>query len=105
MRAVTKRRWIAALRSGKFTQGKGKLKQVNGPETTHCCLGVLREISKPVKKNPGSELLLPESCGMSIDFQRTLAGFNDNAPGDPDGGHKTFKGIARWLEKNLTTRG
>ena len=35
--------WIAALRSGKYTQGRGELKSANNE---YCCLGVLCEIAK-----------------------------------------------------------
>lgn len=37
--------WLAALRSGKFKQGIGRLKQFNpdSKETSYCCLGVLCE--------------------------------------------------------------
>ncbi len=38
-------KWIAALRSGKYEQGKGKLKRTCNGETSYCCLGVLCEIA------------------------------------------------------------
>lgn len=45
----TKRKWINALRSGKFKQGEvGRLKDDKGG---YCCLGVLCEISKKFKPN------------------------------------------------------
>lgn len=34
-------KWVAALRSGQYTQGVGSL---TGPEDTYCCLGVLCNI-------------------------------------------------------------
>lgn len=40
------RKWIAALRSGKYTQGEGMLKYIPvGEKDLHyCCLGVLGEV-------------------------------------------------------------
>jgi hypothetical protein len=40
MRECVKNKWIAALRSGKYKQGRGRL---NGPDG-YCCLGVLCEV-------------------------------------------------------------
>ena len=37
-----KEKWVAALRSGEYTQGHGKL--YNPPENTYCCLGVLCDL-------------------------------------------------------------
>jgi hypothetical protein len=36
--------WVAALRSGEYTQGTGALKQDNEQGTRHCCLGVACEV-------------------------------------------------------------
>lgn len=43
-----KAEWIAALRSGEFRQGYGKLSQRNSWDdaSSYCCLGVLCEIKK-----------------------------------------------------------
>lgn len=36
------KKWVKALRSGKYKQGTGTLKQYNrNEEAKHCCLGVL----------------------------------------------------------------
>jgi len=43
---TTKEEWVAALRSGKYTQGKGYLNN----QGLFCCLGVLCEISGVPKK-------------------------------------------------------
>jgi len=37
--------WVAALRSGVYTQGKGYLKNVK-KHVTYCCLGVVCELAK-----------------------------------------------------------
>lgn len=47
MKGDLKARWIAALLSGKYTQGKNQLRNPMGPHTTHCCLGVLCELVDP----------------------------------------------------------
>jgi hypothetical protein len=39
-----KAKWIAALRSGEYTQIKGVLRGANGEG--HCCLGVLCEVAE-----------------------------------------------------------
>ena len=53
MAKATLDKWLAALRSGKYTQGKGALetKDIFG-KITHCCLGVLQieldgEVERP----------------------------------------------------------
>lgn len=46
MNAEIKAQWISALRSGKYKQGVGKLKQVSEGRIQHCCLGVLCELAK-----------------------------------------------------------
>lgn len=45
MKKEVAKKWIKALRSGKYKQGQGVLKQTtdNG-QTYHCCLGVLCEL-------------------------------------------------------------
>jgi hypothetical protein len=47
------KKWVKALRSGKFKQGVGTLKQFNNKEQAqHCCLGVLCELyNEEMKKN------------------------------------------------------
>lgn len=45
-----KAQWVAALRSGKYRQGKGTLRKVDdyaitGTDFSYCCLGVLCEIA------------------------------------------------------------
>ncbi len=37
-------KWVAALRSGEYTQGYGGLKQYRDGVARHCCLGVLCEV-------------------------------------------------------------
>ena len=51
MKADIAKKWIKALRSGKFKQAKHKLKRVDsrGGES-HCCLGVLCELYQQAHK-------------------------------------------------------
>lgn len=41
-----KSKWVAALRSGKYKQGKYRLRK---KDETYCCLGVLCDITDPTK--------------------------------------------------------
>lgn len=105
MNPKIKKRWVDELRSGKYPQGKGQLKDGNG---NYCCLGVLCEIHR---EETGGEwkddsylnrntvlhysvvewARLPDEnpkCGGS-----SLAFLNDNG--------KTFTEIADIIEKEL----
>jgi hypothetical protein len=55
------KKWVRALRSGKYKQGSGTLKQYNSKrQAQHCCLGVLCELyNKDMKKN--KKKTLPET--------------------------------------------
>lgn len=43
MKEDIKRQWVAALRSGEYSQGRGDLHNVNTQQ--HCCLGVLCDLA------------------------------------------------------------
>lgn len=44
-------KWVEALRSGKYKQGKASLCEVQGKTAKYCCLGVLCDILKsPYRK-------------------------------------------------------
>jgi hypothetical protein len=47
MNAEVKANLVAALRSDKYQQGRGCLRQVDGPYSKFCCLGVLSDIVDP----------------------------------------------------------
>jgi len=56
-----KAKWLAALRSGKYKQGKGELIEelIDGP--AHCCLGVLCDIVDPTNAYDwAGQQLLPD---------------------------------------------
>ena len=44
MNLEVKTKWVAALRSGEYIQGKGILRKVVNNQTCHCVLGVLTDI-------------------------------------------------------------
>lgn len=53
MKKEVAKKWVKALRSGKYKQGKGYLKKFNSKnKPRHCCLGVLCELyNDTMKKN------------------------------------------------------
>lgn len=91
MDATLKAKWVAALRSGKYKQGKGYLQRTPGK---FCCLGVLCNVIDPAGwkglKYDGRAATLPDSvqemCGinevcsftMSNDVPTDGATMNDN---------------------------
>lgn len=54
MDADIKRQWVEALRSGKYQQGAGQLRQYD----TYCCLGVLCDVL--------NEPWFPHECGGGV---------------------------------------
>lgn len=65
MKKEIAKKWVKALRSGKYKQGKGYLKQFNSKnEVRHCCLGVLCELyNETMKKNHKKTLYIEEMEG------------------------------------------
>ena len=117
MDAKIKKRWVKALRSGKYKRGVGQLciraNTPPGPNndmardsgiaaTRHrkpfdrfCCLGVLCDIQdQSFRRN--QEFLsqkFAQKVGLSEDTLHRLAGMND-------GGY-SFRRIASYIERNL----
>ena len=99
MKKVTKKKWIAALKSGDFKQGKGQLRH----RDNYCCLGVLCVITGN-SKNRGMTDIFPkmgegtlsmEFMGLSVKQQDKLATLNDQG--------KTFKYIASYIKRYVKT--
>lgn len=95
-----KARWLKALRSRKFKQGKGQLKQGSGKAETFCCLGVLCAI---VKAFPATnDLFLPPAlafeAGISRQVEVVLSNLND---GTNRIKAQKFGQIANYIERNL----
>lgn len=95
-----KQRWIEALRSGKYEQGQGRLRDGD----RYCCLGVLCEIEGLVYdgevyywEGKGTDALVPYGFGRNInldtDIEEQLAKMNDSG--------KPFSEIADFIEENL----
>ena len=78
-------KWVAALRSGKYAQTDGRLRDINNDDLTisFCCLGVLADIrgvdwSNRLDFARGSdEILNDDWCGISESWQNRLASLND----------------------------
>ena len=107
-----KKKWLRALRSGKFKQAQGDLYDGRA----YCCLGVLAKIKgaelklgkygeyeayvggKAVSAD-GENFLRPRFAGLSRATQERLAELND---GKFNGGKRhSFKKIADYIEENL----
>ncbi len=111
-------KWTRALRSGGYKQGVGRLCFSTSKGKKFCCLGVLADIQGaewkvtasafnpvrlplidkiPVSANIDTPAFLsPEfrkEVGLSKRAESRLAELNDNG--------KTFKEIAKWIEKFL----
>lgn len=69
------KKWIKALRSGKYRQGQNTLKQFDSKgQPKHCCLGVLCELyNDTMKKN--KKKTLPEKVINNYDFNYGITKF------------------------------
>lgn len=98
------RRWVAALRSGKYKQGRLMLREDAEGTSNYCCLGVLCEIAgcpySPIRQDytmPNGELRLGSvnrNFGLTNAQEGALMAMNDS-------GGRSFKQIARWIERNI----
>ena len=70
------KKWVKALRSGKFKQGRGTLKHYtkNG-QAKHCCLGVLCELYNKQMKKSKKKTLVEKTCDNDSDFSHGYARF------------------------------
>lgn len=111
MKKAVKDRWVAALRSGKYRQGRGYLCTTYKGRHNFCCLGVLAheeldaEWGAPVddaawgliyKGDIESLVLTPKArrdLGLGRKHQARLIEMNDL--GVP------FSEIAEWIKRNL----
>jgi hypothetical protein len=63
MKKEVAKKWIQALRSGKYKQGKGFLKHYNNKnEPRYCCLGVLCELYNNTMKKNHKKTLEVKTC-------------------------------------------
>ena len=108
LKQSVKKKWIAALRSGKYKQGDSALHKGE----KYCCLGVLAEVLGAEWKDNGYYLnvpfvddklvgakgsahgyLSPAFCGLYKKTQVALGSKNDTG--------LSFKEIADYIEKRL----
>ena len=105
MKESVAKKWVAALRSGKYEQTRGALKDSNG----HCCLGVLCSISPwkntYTRMRDGENLtnrVLPAKiqawAGISNPNGR-YDGFESLASKNDDGA--SFEDIALLIDKHI----
>ena len=104
-----KQKWVDALRSGKYRQGREYLHRKRDSEDTYCCLGVLHDVSGgewaeiincyvaifPDGTASTATLIGQlEKIDLSLFSHNTLWKMND------DYGN-SFNEIANWIEKNI----
>ena len=127
MRKEVAKKWVKALRSGKYKQGQMYLKQFydNG-KTEHCCLGVLCELyndemkknhkkmlsTKIRNKNSGTDCVtfnnkegeLPKIVMKWSGVKDSIGRYSTDDTGslaDMNDTGKTFKTISNFIEKNV----
>lgn len=99
-----KTKWIKALRSGEYKQGRSKLKERTGSITRYCCLGVACAVGIAT---PHRDRLLCSKSFMPLDIQEKLALKNDGEDVYIFNGSReiknrwSFNRIAKWIEENL----
>lgn len=93
---TVKRKWINALRGGRYRKGKYQLRQLaNEWELSYSCLGVACQLglARPiVRENSVQEGFIPN------DIQLFLKEKNDGLNGKRAW---SFNKIANWIERNL----
>lgn len=105
MKKATKTKWVKALRSGDYRQGKSVLKRsTKSLGEQYCCLGVLCEVAGLTAHKVNTEWYYAESrvqlpyelrteLGINSSEQNHLIGMNDEG--------NNFNTIADWIEENL----
>lgn len=87
-----KKKWVAALRSGEYPQGRLAFKNAGG----YCCLGVLNEVGR-LGYGDAAGFFMGKSgeaaCGIPESRQALLYSMNDEG--------KSFAEIADYIEANL----
>lgn len=96
MNPEIKRRWITALRSGKYPQGKGALHTVFPDSETFCCLGVLCELALNVGVAQSD---VDEVRQFGIHTSRTISYFDPDDRNESESSLPT-RGVLRWAGLN-----
>lgn len=106
-----KARWLKALRSGRYKQATGALRNDDG----YCCLGVLCDLARRSKIGKWDDDANFEGCSSDLpEVVAEWAGLDSSDPYVPtsggrrvalsnlnDYGRLTFKQIADYIEKSL----
>jgi hypothetical protein len=105
MDAEIKRKWVEALRSGKYAQAQGVVRE----ENSFCCLGVLCDVGGATWTKDkfgyvaayagdecctGSPDALDDAVGLQIAQRHILMRMNDTE-------HASFSKIADYIEEHL----
>ena len=102
MNQELKAKWVAALRSGKYKQGKMRLRSENGE--AYCCLGLLCEIEGGMSDGEWEIKRYSFDVGTILDAGLHSPG-QDRSPAkilaDMNDSGKTFAEIADHVEANL----
>ena len=130
MKTEIAKKWIKALRSGKYKQGQSLLKQYDAKnQPRHCCLGVLCELyNETMKKNHKKILTVNKTSNNGFCPENgyvTFSGEGESLPpvvkkwagmksnngeidyrfygslADMNDSGKTFKTISNTIEKNI----
>lgn len=102
-----KKKWLAALRSGKYKQTNGTLKKsLPNKKVGYCCIGVACKIlnvdfkklhrvttSCPLLKKNDQRILEEKNVGLTVDECRHLSSMNDFG--------ESFAQIADYIEKTF----
>lgn len=105
------RKWVEALRSGKYKQQYGSLKSIdNKKKPSYCALGLLLHIIADDKNieegstcfivcNPGPNEAKSLICFIPFEIEKALDIFQQEIVALNDNNHATFKEIADYIEQ------
>ena len=108
-----KRKWVEALRSGQYKQGK--LRLYDSSTDSYCCLGVachiqdipkedLNDLSLPINVVKIFHPLIDDLLSLSDNNRCMLTQWNDGCISreyNPNGERMNFNDIANFIEENL----
>lgn len=96
MNKAIKQKWVKALRSGRYTQGRGRLERIVDGERHNCCLGVLcRVLRFPFSGCHGRlDDAIAARARLSEAAENKLIAMNDDR-------RDSFAVIADYIEKEL----
>lgn len=79
MNPEVKKKWLDALRSGKYKQGKDQLKQEQDGDCAYCCLGVLCDLFVKEMNISWDNQILKYDLFMPTEHVREWAGVSFNS--------------------------